>query len=159
MVISVLFVCTGNICRSPTAEGVFRELIAREKLVDHIDVASAGTHGWHVGNPPDPRSIEAALRRGVDIRSQRARQFKAADYDSNDYVLAMDEENMRFMKPVYSDDARAHLAKFLSFAPHLNGDDVPDPYYGEGNGFEIVLDMIEAASDGLLADIRASGKL
>ena len=159
MVISVLFVCTGNICRSPSAEGVFRELIAREKLVDHIDVASAGTHGWHVGNPPDPRSIEAALRRGVDIRAQRSRQFKASDYDSNDYVLAMDEENMRFLKPTFSADARAHLAKFLTFAPHLGEEDVPDPYYGEGNGFETVLDMIEAASEGLLADIRASGKL
>ena len=159
MVIAVLFVCTGNICRSPSAEGVFRELIAREKLVDHIDVASAGTHGWHVGNPPDPRSIEAALRRGVDIRAQRSRQFKASDYDSNDYVLAMDEENMRFLKPTFSADARAHLAKFLTFAPHLGEEDVPDPYYGEGNGFETVLDMIEAASEGLLADIRASGKL
>ena len=159
MVISVLFVCTGNICRSPTAEGVFRELIAREKLVDRIDVASAGTHGWHVGNPPDPRSISAASLRGIDISTQRARQFKAGDFETNDYVLAMDSENDRFLRPLHREGMRARLAKFLEFAPHLGQADVPDPYYGEGDGFENVLDMIEAASDGLLADIRSSGKL
>jgi protein-tyrosine phosphatase len=154
VVISVLFVCTGNICRSPTAEGVFRELIARKELVDRIDVASAGTHGWHVGNPPDPRSIEAAALRGIDISTQRSRQFRPGDFGLHDYVLAMDTENDRFLRPLYQDGVRARLVKFLEFAPQLGQTDVPDPYYGAGNGFEIVLDMIETASDGLLADIR-----
>jgi protein-tyrosine phosphatase len=154
VVISVLFVCTGNICRSPTAEGVFRDLVARQNLISKIDIDSAGTHGWHVGNTPDERSVAAAARRGVDLSHQRSRKFEASEYDQHDYVLIMDAENERFMRPLYRDGSRAMLARFLKFAPQLGLQDVPDPYYGAGDGFEQVLDMIEAASAGLLADMR-----
>ena len=159
MVTSVLFVCMGNICRSPTAEGVFQDLVSREGLTDRIQIASAGTHGWHVGNPPDPRSVEAAARRGIDLSGQRSQQFRAADHDRHDYVLAMDRENLQFLRQLHNDAARARLSLFLEFAPHIRETDVPDPYYGAGDGFEIVLDMIEAASAGLLADIRAAGNM
>ena len=147
--VSVLFVCTGNICRSPTAEGVFRHLVKREGLADKINVDSAGTHGYHVGNPPDKRSQGAAKKRGYDLSEQRARQFSREDCRRFDYILVMDETNYQIVKPQCP-----KVQKFLSFAPHLNTEDVPDPYYSGAQGFEQVLDMVEAASEGLLAHIR-----
>ena len=154
--VKVLFVCTGNICRSPTAEGVFRALVAREGLDGRIAVDSAGTHGYHVGEPPDSRSTAAARRRGIDLDALRARQVAAADFAAFDLVLAMDRghhaELARRCPPGHRD--RLHL--FMDFAPGLGIRDVPDPYYGAGDGFERVLDMIEAGCDGLLAHIRAT---
>jgi len=154
MAIKVLFVCMGNICRSPTAQGVFEELVARAALAEHILVDSAGTHAYHIGEPPDPRAAEAALRRGVDLSRQKARRVMPEDFVEFDYVLAMDRSNYEDMSAQCDP---AHLQKlhlFLKFAPDLGAQEVPDPYYGGVTGFERVLDLIEAAAQGLLADIR-----
>ncbi|EKV32879.1 Low molecular weight protein tyrosine phosphatase [Caenispirillum salinarum AK4] len=150
----VLFVCTGNICRSPTAEGVFRALVEREGLSDRILAASAGVAGYHVGEAPDPRSQEAALARGYDLSAQRARRVAVEDFHDYDMVLAMDTGHYRSLSRLAPPDLSDRLSMFLAWAPHLGIEDVPDPYYGEGRGFEDVLDMVEAASRGLLDHIR-----
>ena len=149
--VSVLFICTGNICRSPTAEGVFRSLVEREGLADAIFVDSAGTHGYHVGDPPDKRSQEAAKGRGYDLSAQRARQLSGEDCERFDYILVMDEANYRIVKPQCP-----KAQKFLSYAADVTEEDVPDPYYGGGSGFERVLDMVESASQGLLGHLKAA---
>ncbi|HLO77774.1 MAG TPA: low molecular weight protein-tyrosine-phosphatase [Magnetospirillum sp.] len=152
--IKVLFVCTGNICRSPTAEGVFRALVAAEGLSDRIATDSAGTHGYHVGEAPDRRSAAAALRRGVDLSDLRARKVKTGDFDEFDLVLAMDGSHDEILRQMCPPARAARVRLFLDFAPQLNIRDVPDPYYGGGDGFERVLDMVEAGARGLLAHIR-----
>jgi protein-tyrosine phosphatase len=152
--IGVLFVCTGNICRSPTAEGVFRALVDAEGLGDVIEADSAGTHGYHVGDAPDYRAQVAAARRGIDLSGQRSRLFGAGDFEIFDYVLAMDRMNYRTLSIACPARARGRLSLFLDFAPSLGLDEVPDPYYGADDGFEEVLDIVEAASLGLLAAIR-----
>ncbi len=148
--VRLLFVCTGNICRSPTAEGVFRARAIEAGLEHRVRADSAGTHGYHVGEAPDPRSCATALRRGVDLSSLRGRKVTVQDFDRFDLLLAMDRGHLRALQalapPGKAD--RAHL--FLHFAPRLGLQDVPDPYYGGEEGFERVLDMIEAACDGLL---------
>ena len=154
--VNVLFVCTGNICRSPTAHGVFRSLVERSGLSDRIAVESAGTHAYHVGEPPDRRSVEAALRRGFDLRDLRARQVVKDDFTAFDHILAMDRGHYSLLLGQCPAAQRDRLALFLSFAPQTNILDVPDPYYGAGDGFERVLDMIEAGSAGLLAHIRGT---
>ena len=151
-VVRVLFVCTGNICRSPTAEGVFRALLVSEELDGQVEVESAGTHGYHIGEPPDARSQEAALRRGIDLSGLRAQRTRAADFTNFDYVLAMDDSNLDALGRPPPDGAEVGL--FLDFAPKLNEREVPDPYYGGAGGFEHVLDLVEAASVGLLAALR-----
>ena len=153
--IKVLFVCLGNICRSPTAEGVFRALIDREGLGDRISIDSAGVGSWHIGEAPDRRAQAAARLRGIDLSSQRGRQVKAQDFDRFDYVIAMDSDNHRDLSGLCPADKKDCLHKFLQFAPELGHGDVPDPYYGGDGGFDAVLDLIEAASIGLLDDIRA----
>ena len=153
---AVLFVCTGNICRSPTAEGVFRTLLEANGLAGSVAVESAGTGNWHIGEPPDDRAREAALRRGIDIADQRARQVQVEDFDRFDLVLAMDESHYQQLRRLCPEGQRHRLRLFLDFAPALGTRDVPDPYYGGPDGFETVLDMIEAASAGLLAEIRAN---
>ena len=153
---SVLFVCTGNICRSPTAEGAFRTLLAANGLAASVAADSAGTGSWHVGEPPDARAREAALRRGIDISDQRARQVRAEDFDRFDLILAMDQSHFQQLQRLCPDSQRHRLRLFLDFAPAFGIRDVPDPYYGGPDGFEIVLDMIEAANAGLLAEIRAN---
>ena len=152
--IRVVFVCTGNICRSPTAEGVFRALADAEGLGEAIAADSAGTHGYHVGDAPDTRAQAAAARRGIDLSGQRSRLFGAGDFETFDYVLAMDRMNYRTLSIVCPAHARGRLSLFLDFAPSLGLDEVPDPYYGADDGFEEVLDIVEAASRGLLAAIR-----
>jgi protein-tyrosine phosphatase len=155
-VIQVLFVCTGNICRSPTAEGVFRALVEREGLSDAISVDSAGTQGYHVGEPPDVRSCAAAKRRGIVLETQRARQVSRSDFERFDLILAMDHSHHDQLSRLCPPGREDRLAMFLSFAPDLGFLDVPDPYYGAGDGFERVLNMVEAGSAGLLEHIRTT---
>ncbi len=150
----MLFVCMGNICRSPTAHGVFRKLIEDEGLSALIDVDSAGTHAYHVGNDPDRRAQATALSRGLDLSDLRARQARAEDFHAFDYVIAMDEENYCSLQGICPVGMEQRLYMFLDFAPDLGEREVPDPYYGGAQGFERVFDMVEAASLGLLQDIR-----
>ena len=152
--VKVLFVCMGNICRSPTAHGVFRDLLRREGLDKRIAVDSAGTHSYHVGNPPDPRSQATARARGVELGDLRARRFEAGDYHAFDYVIGMDHGNIADMRAVRPDDGRAQLHLMLAFSTAFDEAEVPDPYYGD-DGFERVFDMIEDASKGLLTRIRS----
>ncbi|MEW6353641.1 MAG: low molecular weight protein-tyrosine-phosphatase [Pseudomonadota bacterium] len=152
--VRVLFVCMGNICRSPTAQGVFSALLEREGLQDVIEVDSAGTHSYHIGNPPDRRAQAGALRRGIDLSGLRARRVEKRDFEQFDYVLAMDQENYRHLEALCHNDHRHKLRLFMEFAPHLNETEVPDPYYGGASGFERVLDMVEEAAQGLLEHIR-----
>ncbi|MBM3564563.1 MAG: low molecular weight phosphotyrosine protein phosphatase [Alphaproteobacteria bacterium] len=154
--IRVLFVCLGNICRSPTAEGVFRDLVAREGLAHAIGTDSAGTAAYHIGNPPDPRTVAAARRRGVDLSDLRARKVAPGDFGRFHYVLAMDGSNYDDLLRVAPREGRDRLRLFLDFAPELGVKEVPDPYYGGADGFEHVLDLVDAASQGLLAHIRAT---
>ncbi len=150
--VRVLFVCLGNICRSPTAEGVFRKLVQEHDLEQHIEVDSAGTHAYHVNQPPDQRAQGAAVRRGIDLSSLRGRKATMQDLEEFDYVLAMDRENYQNLIGIGGASEKIEL--FLRYSQRFDDDDVPDPYYGGANGFEQVLDMIQDASAGLLADIR-----
>lgn len=152
--IKVLFVCMGNICRSPTAQGVFEQLVHSHGLADRITVDSAGTHAYHVGNPPDKRSQAAAQGRGLDLSTQRARQVKGDDFRAFDYILAMDRANLDDLLRHGSPEQRGRIRLFMSFASRWESDEVPDPYYGGSTGFERVLDMVEDAAEGLLAHIR-----
>ncbi|WP_232846428.1 low molecular weight protein-tyrosine-phosphatase [Amphritea pacifica] len=146
---SVLFVCLGNICRSPTAHGVFRALVEQRGLAHLIEIDSAGTAAYHIGNPPDHRSAAAALQRGYDLSDLRARQAIAADFDHYDYVLAMDRENLSELRAICPASFKGHLGLFLDLA-ELDPREVPDPYYGGPSGFDHVLDLVEAASEALL---------
>ena len=152
--IRVLFCCMGNICRSPTAQGVFEALVVREGLADRIEADSAGTHAYHLGEPPDTRSQATARRRGVDLSGQRARKALEEDFLRFDYVLAMDEDNLGLLASICPRGQEHKLHLFLDFAPHLGIREVPDPYYGGPSGFERVFDMIEDASRGLIEEIR-----
>ena len=151
--IRVLFVCTGNICRSPTAEGVFRRLVAEAGLESRVVADSAGTISYHAGSPPDERSSEAARARGIDLGDLRARQVHGADFVEFDYVLAMDQENRRYLLDSCPPNLHHKIRLLLEFAPGQPLCDVPDPYYGGDAGFERVLDLIEAGVRGLLAHI------
>ena len=144
----------GNICRSPTAHGVFRELVREEGLEDRIAIDSAGTHAYHVGNPPDQRAQATARSRGIDLSDLRARQVTADDFWDYDYILAMDQDNYAILRSQCPAEARQRLHMFLDFAPEQGVREVPDPYYGGAQGFDHVFDLVEAASRGLLADIR-----
>ncbi|WP_299236283.1 low molecular weight protein-tyrosine-phosphatase [uncultured Halomonas sp.] len=150
----VLFVCLGNICRSPTAEGVFRRQLEARGLGQRVDVDSCGIASWHEGKAPDLRSQEAAARRGIDLSSLRARQLRGDDFHAFDYLLAMDHDNLRAMREQAPEGLDAHMGLFLEFAGHPDVA-VPDPYYGGEDGFEEVLDLVERAADGLLEDIIA----
>jgi protein-tyrosine phosphatase len=154
--IKVLFVCMGNICRSPTAEGVFSKLVEERGLVDRVSVDSAGTHAYHIGKPPDVRSARAAAERGIDLSHQRARRVTVQDFQQFDYVLAMDSDNYSHLAAMCPEGCEYKLRLFLSFAPHLEAREVPDPYYGGITGFERVLDMVEEAARGLLEEVEAN---
>ncbi len=151
--VRILFVCTGNICRSPTAEGVFRKLLLKDSLEDKIRADSAGTHDYHVGQPPDRRSTEHALRRGYDLSGLRARQITTGNFSEFDLLLAMDRGHLEILRRLSPPAHRHKLKLFLEFAGQAHAD-VPDPYYGGSDGFKQVLDMVEAASRGLLDHLR-----
>ncbi|NVK18725.1 MAG: low molecular weight phosphotyrosine protein phosphatase [Methylocystaceae bacterium] len=152
--VKVLFVCLGNICRSPTAEGVFRDLVAQKGLSNEIMTDSAGTGDWHVGSPPDERAQKAALARGVDLSDLRARQVIAKDFIQFDYVLAMDRSNYAKLQQICPPGYEDRLHMFLNFFANSPEEEVPDPYFGGPAGFDYVLDLIEEASVGLLKDIE-----
>lgn len=152
--IRVLFCCMGNICRSPTAEAVFRHYVEKEGLAEHIHIDSAGTHDYHIGDAPDARTQSAAKQRGYDMSKLRGRQVDAGDFARFDYVLAMDEANLSILERLRPRDAQSHLGLFLEFAERHDEREVPDPYYGGPDGFERVLDMVEDAADGLLQHLR-----
>lgn len=145
----------GNICRSPTAHGVFRHLVREAGLEERIEVDSAGTHGYHVGAPPDARAQATARERGLDLSDLRARKAVAADFKRFDYLLAMDQANYQGLRDICPPGYEDRLHLFLEFAPELDIDEVPDPYYGGQRGFDDVFDMVTAASRGLLDVIRA----
>ena len=150
----ILFVCLGNICRSPTAEGVFRAIAARDAPDLTIEVDSAGTAGYHIGEPPDARTRQAASRRGYDLSALRARIVEPRDFENFDLILAMDRENLNVLRHRAPVDAHERVRLFLEFAPDATVTEVPDPYYGGPNGFEEVLDLVEAATHGLLQHLR-----
>lgn len=152
--ISILFVCMGNICRSPTAEGVFRNKVLDAGLENKIHIDSAGTIAYHVGHPPDPRAQQAALKRGFDLSSQQARKVTSSDFEAFDFVIAMDSDNYYELEVICPPGYEDRLHMFLKFAQNSNEIDVPDPYYGGGRGFETVLDLIEDASEGLLKHLK-----
>jgi protein-tyrosine phosphatase len=149
----VLFVCLGNICRSPTAEGVLRHKLREAGLADHVEVASAGTGDWHVGKAPDQRSQAAARLRGYDLSAQRAQQVTRADFAAYDLILAMDNSNLRHLKALQPAKGKAELDLFLRrYESEI--DEVPDPYYDGDQGFEQVLDLIERATDRLVIELK-----
>lgn len=148
----ILFFCMGNICRSPTAEGVMRAKLVAASL--DIEVDSAGTHGYHIGAPPDLRSQQHAARRGYELGALRARQLVAADFEHFDLVLAMDGDNLALAERLCSPAQRHRLKLLMDYAPHAGSPHVPDPYYDGDAGFEEVLDLVEAACDGLIAALR-----
>jgi protein-tyrosine phosphatase len=152
--IHVLMVCMGNICRSPLAHGLFETLVEREGLSDVIVVDSAGTHAYHVGEPPDPRSQQTAQRHNIDLGQQRARRVSRDDFNRFDYILAMDHDNYNNLINSAPKDQQHKVHLFLEFAPQRREREVPDPYYGGHDGFEHVYELVEAAAMGLLADIR-----
>lgn len=152
--VKVLFVCMGNICRSPTAHGVFRHLVAQAGLAERIEIDSAGTHAYHVGESPDARAQSTAVRRGIDISDLKARRAETADFEEYDYILAMDQDNYHGLSHIAPDGGHDKIYLFMDFASTARSREVPDPYYGGPDGFERVFDMVEDASAGLLAEIR-----
>ena len=152
--LKVLFVCTGNICRSPTAEGVFRAMVATMRLDDKIETDSAGTAAYHVGEPPDERSQAAARSRGIDLSNQRGRQVTRNDFKTFDYVVGLDRTHHQELSDLCPGDKAHRVKLLLDYAPQVATKDVPDPYYGGHDGFTHVLDLIEAGADGLLQEIR-----
>lgn len=154
MTVSVLFVCLGNICRSPTAEAVFADRLKKAGLEDRVRIDSAGTGDWHVGKSPDARARAAAEGRGYAMDHLRARQVEADDFHRFDYVLAMDPQNLADLEAMQPAGSKAHTAAFLDFHPQEGLDEVPDPYYGGDQGFDYVLDLVETAAEGLLEHLQ-----
>jgi protein-tyrosine phosphatase len=152
----VLFCCLGNICRSPTAHGVFAAMVAERGLADMIEVDSCGTGSWHVGEPADRRAAAEAARRGYDLSALRARQVRPEDFDYFDYILAMDRSNLTDLRAMRPPRFSGHLGLFLDFADGAREREVPDPYYGGDAGFSHVLDLVETASEGLLREISGA---
>ena len=150
----VLFVCTGNICRSPTAEAIFQKLAADAGIAESVTADSAGTHGYHVGEPPDPRAQEAAAKRGYDLSALRARRLEQADFQRFDLILAMDRDHYSILSNMARHSAGHKLKLMMSYARRFADEEVPDPYYGGSQEFERVLDMLEDAARGLLESLR-----
>ena len=151
---AVLFVCLGNICRSPTAEGVFRAALVQVGLSEHVFADSAGIGDWHIGAPPDRRAIQAARRRGYDLTALRGRQVSVADFTRFGWILAMDRSNLRALEEMRPEGYEGHLGLLLDLVPSASVREVPDPYYGGTDAFERVLDLVEQASAELVTRIR-----
>ncbi len=156
--IKVLFVCMGNICRSPTAEVVFRRAISRARLQNVIECDSAGTHGYHVGEPPDQRALQTAAGRGYDMSNLRGRKVALQDFERFDHVIAMDRHNLSLLEAACPNQHAHKLALFCDFHGEYAGREVPDPYYGGADGFKQVLDVIEAVSESLVVRLRPPGR-
>ncbi len=154
MIFRVLLVCMGNICRSPTAEGVLRQYIKMNHIGDKVEVDSAGTHGYHVGEAPDSRTQRAASVRGYNLSQFRARKVARQDLDYFDLILAMDKSNLDNLRRIATPEQQEKLGLFMDYSKNFDDDEVPDPYYGLGHGFDLVLDMIEDASQGLIENIK-----
>lgn len=152
--IRILFVCMGNICRSPMAEGIFRRLLEQHGLADRVMIDSAGTHAYHVGKSPDPRAVLTAQARGIDISRLRARQAEPGDFEAFDLILVMDEHNYDALMFIGAKRYQSKVGYLLDYAPHLNTRNLPDPYYGGEVGFERVMDMLEDACAGLLRHVQ-----
>lgn len=152
--IKILFVCMGNICRSPTAEGVFRKLLQERRLEARVEVDSAGTHGYHVGELPDPRTQRAAAARGYDLSTIRARKVTPPDLEYFDMVLAMDRNNLEVLRRMCPPELSDRLGLLMHYARNFDDDEVPDPFYGLGHGFDLVIDMVEDAARGLLDELE-----
>lgn len=157
--IRVLFVCMGNICRSPTAHGVFESLVRQAALSDQIQIDSAGTHAYHVGEMPDARAQQEARRRGFDLSAQRARRVADTDFDEFDYILAMDTVNMEALRARCPARHVKKIHFLLEFASGIDDKQVPDPYYGGNNGFGVVLDLVESGASGFLAFLKSQHKI
>ena len=157
--IKVLFVCMGNICRSPTAEGVFTKLIKEQNLEEQFLLDSAGTHAHHAGESPDLRAQKAALERGIELTHLRARKVVMGDFEDFDFLLAMDDDNYAALMGACPEEYKDKVSYFLDYAPQLEAREVPDPYFGGKYGFERVLDMIEAASAGFLNTLQKTGTI
>lgn len=152
---AILFVCMGNICRSPMAEGVFRHLAAEAGIADGVTIDSAGTIGYHEGDPPDGRGMETARGHGVDLSAQRARRVVDQDFERFDYILAMDRQNLSELMQRCPPEFRPRLGLFLDHAPGLGLTEVPDPYYGGPEGFEHCYELVREAAEGLLGRVIA----
>ncbi|MFZ6724894.1 low molecular weight protein-tyrosine-phosphatase [Undibacterium sp. MH2W] len=155
-VTSILFVCMGNICRSPTAEAVFQAKVRARGLADYLTIDSAGMYLNHVGEAPDPRAQSHALKRGYDLSKQRARQVKANDFEQFDLILAMDKHNLALLEAACPTSYRSKLGLLMAYAQHTNASEVPDPYYEGGKSFDLVLDYIDDATDGLLSRLEVT---
>jgi len=153
--VGVLFVCMGNICRSPMAEGAFRHAAEKAGLLDQMHIDSAGTIGYHAGSPPDTRAQEAARKQGIDISSQRSRKISADDFDRFDYILVMDQDNFIDVNAQCPDSLKSRISMFLGHAPHLPINEMPDPYGGHRNDFDMCYSAAIDAADGLLKKIEA----
>ncbi len=151
----ILFVWTGNICRSPSAEGVFRDFVNEQKLSQYFYIDSCGTHGYHTGQPPDSRSQYAAMKRGIDISQQIARTIEQNDFNMFDYILAMDNYNLSFLQSMADESYLNKIHLFLEYDENSKLVEIPDPYYGGEDGFEIVLDLLQKASIGLIKHLKS----
>jgi protein-tyrosine phosphatase len=156
VVMRVLFVCMGNICRSPTAQGVFRRVFEQRAPGLHVEFDSAGTHGYHIGAPPDRRAIEAARRRGIDLSELRARLVEDQDFASFDLLLVMDRSNAQFLLSRAAPEYKSRVRLVMQYAADAHRQEVPDPYYGGAPGFEEVLDLLEQAANGLVTELLQS---
>lgn len=154
MTYRILLVCMGNICRSPTAEVVLRQFIRHNRLGDKVEVDSAGTHGYHVGEPPDQRTQRAAAARGYNLSQLRARKVAPQDIEYFDLILAMDKSNLDSLHRIAPEDAKDRIKLFMDYAHNFEDEEVPDPYYGLGHGFDLVLDMVEDAAQGLVDELK-----
>lgn len=152
---AILFVCMGNICRSPTAEGVFRHVVEQAGVSEGFTIESAGTHAYHIGNAPDHRAVAAAAAREISMHGLKARKVSVEDFAAFDHIIAMDRDNLDILLDMQPEESRARLSLMLDHAPSREGQEVPDPYYGGTQGFEHVLDLVSEAAQGLLESLQS----